>query len=359
MSRSCCRPTALFVVLSALHLMAAGPAAACWCRPAPGASVLWPEDGALDVASDTAIVMWRHHGAGDPSLISLSLTGPDGQELELEETRHSSYVWQCSGETVFFQPKQPLVEGSSYVLTSRAGDTPRTTKFGVSATPRKPSSDITPEVTYLSVAADASHKHCHDRTCVDLAEIRVDLGQVPETPVWLFVRSQAAPYQYNEWQFSPDFRMDVAEGEPDTRRTAQLSVHAPKDDPCVEIGVYGVDGRPLFEERRCHPDRCVVYGSRAGSPCDAPPQSQVDASRISTSSCDDPPHLRDSELLELMYPASEADAEPAQQITTQSNSCAVQPPSAASRGPWQLTLALCAWLFVRRRLTSRAHPPRA
>lgn len=344
------------LLLGVLQLVAASPVAACWCLPAGNATVKWPQDGALEVAPDTAIVAWRNYAGDGRTGLEVVLTGPDGEQLAIEEVRYAPEWWQCSGETVFFQPKEPLVEGSSYVASTHAGRDPKplhSVTFTVANKPWKPRAELDPEVTYLSLRADPSHRSCY-AGCLDMAEIRVDLGQVPETPVWLFVRSDATPYQNNIWEFGPELLLDVAEGEPDPRQVRQVSVHAPLDNPCVDIGIYGVDGKPLFEERRCQPDRCVVYGARFTNLCNHPPLSYVDASRISDRSCDDPPQLVESDKHEIIYPPIEAGAEQkSKRGLAKPNArlpdCSTLQPSAAATHVWPLVLALVAGLLLRRR----------
>jgi hypothetical protein len=211
----------------------------------------------------------------------------------------------------------------------------------------EPRAKIEPTVTYLSVRGDPEHEACY-AGCLDLAEIRVDLGRVPETPIWLFVRSQASPYQNNEWQFGPELRTDIAEGEPDNRREWQISVNAPNDNPCVDIGIYDIDGQALFEEQRCQPDRCAVYGARFTNLCNMPPRSLVDATRIAADSCDDPPHLEEGSKSELIYPAI---TPPKSARKERLPDCSALPPAAASSNTWaiiMLALAAC-WSVQRRR----------
>src|SRR5262245_42014775 len=130
--------------MSALQWMAAGSAAACWCRPSPSASPLWPPPDSSDISPDTAIVVWSHLGA-NTRRIDAALVGPDGEDVPLEETRHFDSWWQCSGETSFFQPKQRLEPGSSYTLTlftKGSSSTLRTTTFSVAAESTKPRAKI-------------------------------------------------------------------------------------------------------------------------------------------------------------------------------------------------------------------------
>jgi hypothetical protein len=147
---------------------------------------------------------------------------------------------------------------------------------------------------------------CADAQCSDVAEIRVDFGQPPERPLWLVVESSAPEHGVNDWAFWPAGWFEQSIGNPESRWVAQRSVALAPGDGCVDIAIYGVDGRVLREERRCSPDRCAVYGSRAFDDCGSPPWSGIDAARIPAQSCDDPPVLVSGSGVGIVYPEPEA-----------------------------------------------------
>ena len=54
-----------------------------------------------------------------------------------------------------------------------------------------------------------------------------------------------------------------------------------------DIDLFGVEGRALFHERRCAPDRCAISDLRASDTCGGPTHSALDVSRVPGGSCDD------------------------------------------------------------------------
>src|SRR5262245_37296345 len=113
----------LFVhtVVLVLGSLLGAPAAtyACSCPSGPGGSVLWPQDGASGVATDTPIVVARVYQAGNPEEIGISLEAVTGAKLELQEIRRVPPSWQGCGsaEWVFLRPARELDPGMSYTVS--------------------------------------------------------------------------------------------------------------------------------------------------------------------------------------------------------------------------------------------------
>ena len=65
------------------------------------------------------------------------------------------------------------------------------------------------------------------------------------------VESRAAKNNKNLWPFWPA-------GSPQVAAVAQPSVVLDPDDACIDVRIFGVEGRPLLDEHLCSPDRCAT-----------------------------------------------------------------------------------------------------
>jgi hypothetical protein len=239
----------------------------------------------------------------------VALFGSEGSNIALTEVRRLPPAWVgCGkGEHVFLRPEHDLAVGATFTLEVSAVADPEGqwgAKFTVGDERFAPQAPVDPQIDYLAVAAAP----CPGAQCSDVAEIRVDLAQPPERPLWLVVESSAPEHGVNDWAFWPAGWFEQAIGDPESRWLAQRSVALPPGDECLDIAIYGIDGRALLEERRCSPDRCAVYDSRTFDDCGSPPFSGLDAARIPAQSCDEPPVLISRSGIGIVYP--EADAEP-------------------------------------------------
>lgn len=288
-------------------LVAPHPSRACTCASGPAAAVRWPQDGATGVATDTPIVIWRYNFAASTDELGVSLTGSDGSQVALTEALRLLPAWVgCGkGEHVFLRPEHDLAAGATFTLEISALADPEGrwgATFTVGDERFGPQAPVDPQIDYLSVAAEP----CAGAQCSDLAEIRVEFGQPPEQPLWLVVESSAPEHGVNDWAFWPAAWFEQSLADPKSRWLAQRSVALPPGNECVDIRIYGVEGRALLDERRCQPDRCAVYESRGYSDCGDPPTSGIDASRIPAESCDDPPVLISRPGVGIVYPEPDA-----------------------------------------------------
>jgi hypothetical protein len=350
------RVVAGVLVSCALQLLASAPAHACICIDPP---LVWPKPDAV-VSSDTAIVVETLVFGRDASTLNVKLLDPEGAELALKIGQRMPKSYGCQREMTFLQPERELEPGLEYTvaITQMSGQKPQLTKF--SARSKAKRTEPAPEITYLAVT---KHPDCKDELsqCVDLAELRVEYPQALEEPAWLLVRSRAAIHELNRGEFSPDGWSMSPYGpaieEPE--RVAQLSVMVPPYDPCVDITIYGSDGRTMFEERRCEPDRCAVFLYRHSSTCGENLHSNIDASRVFPGSCDDPPVLEyDSD--DIVYPHfdvernEQQDAGPQVRLRTRrAPDCRALPLSAAETTAWPLTVVAAASLMLVRRRQRR------
>ena len=275
---------------AALALGLVGPATtlACECSRGPTGAVRWPIDGATDVATDTPIVVWRYYLDGRTEDVGVSLTSADGVAVELNEVLRLPPPWQgCGkGEQLFLRPAWALHSDTTYKLTISTGSTQsvaatftvgeRSFEHDVAVDP------VGPDVQYLIAYKDET---CVQAGCADVGELLIDLGGPPQRPLWLVVKSSADTNGTNDWVFWPDGWFEESIVEPESRHKTQLSLALPADDACVELQLYGVEGRSLYHERRCSPDLCAIVSSPGASSCGGPPFSGVDASRIAAESC--------------------------------------------------------------------------
>lgn len=198
----------------------------------------------------------------------------------------------------------------------------------------------------------------------------------------LFVQSDAARSRRNHWPFWPEDSPAAKVLEPETGHLAQRSVVLGSDE-CIDIQIIGVDGRPLYEDHRCNPDRCVVSGRAGASSCGDPPISGLDAQRIPTDSCDNPPVIAFADH-GAVYPQPEdmadggspadagsqraserdaADAMPPNDIAARphagenlrisSGGCSVPHPRSTSGFRLEVVLLAAWWSFMRRRRPRR------
>lgn len=352
------RVAAWAVVISTLQLMASAPARACLCLDPP---LVWPKADSV-VSSDTAIVVETQIYGLDSSNMNVKLLDPDGTALALKIVERLPRAYGCHFEQTFLKPERELEPGLEYTveITQVAGEKPSLTKFSARAKTERSEPAAAPEITYLAVT---KHPDCKDELsqCVDLAELRVEYAQAFEEPAWLVVRSQASRFELNRWEFSANSwsQPPIGPAIDEPERVAQLSVMLPADDPCVEISIYGIDGRTLFEETRCRPDRCAVFLYRQTSTCGETPHSNIDVSRVSTASCDDPPVL-DYDDAGIDYPHfdvehnEEQDAGPQVRLRTRrAPDCQALPLWAARSLAWPLTLVASAGLLLLRRRRPR------
>jgi hypothetical protein len=248
--------------------------------------VRWPLNGATEVATDTPIVISRYYIGGDLDEITFELTDEEGDAIALEETHRIEPPWEGCGESqyLFLRPTVPLTAGATYTLTIAAAADPQGawgSTFTVGEQPFEPEPPIDLQPIYLSVDAVMA---CEDEGCRH-GEILVDLGDVPTRPRWLVVKSGAAENNVNQWEFWPSELFDGM-GVPEGASRVQLSVVLPADDPCIDIELFGVEGRSLFHERRCTADRCALSDVLGIDDCGGPTRSTLDVSAVPEGSCD-------------------------------------------------------------------------
>ena len=361
-SRECSRRVAAWVVaLGVLQLMASAPVHACTCIDLPG--ILWPLADS-SVSADTAIVAKVPARGG----YEVVLRAHDGTEIALEQVERLPQTFQCDEDIVFLKPNPELRPGMNYeVGVKLVPSDAQLVKFATREKSPRPKAAATPEVTYLLVG---QHPDCGPGQCNEIAEVRVELAHVLHEQTWLQIRSGATRSQVNRWMFSPhwlrapdDIAFPNVERE-DPERVARLSVALPADDPCLDIALYGIDGLPLYEERRCEPDRCAVNKQRWSSTCGEPPSPGLEPLKLSPTSCDDPPVLDDPPF---EYPAFDAGTPEADDNNDDKEvrlrkklapDCHAAPPSAtAARSPLAL-LAFASLLLLRRRRRAQNAPAR-
>jgi uncharacterized protein (TIGR03382 family) len=279
-------------------------ARACTC-PSKWGEVVWPLDGATDVARDTPLVIAHYDFSGEPSSFDYSLVSADGREIALSERQRLPAAFDGCGPdaTLFLRPSELLDEGSVYTLslTGFAPEAPRdppavTFTVGAGTFTSEPLQNV--EVEYLHVEGTTE---CYSASC-GIAELWVDLGASIQQPRWLEVETAARLHGKNALRFFPvEWPATASRFD----RQLQLSVELPAGDRCVQIRLYGLDGALLLDERRCEPDRCARSDLRSGSSCGEPRGSALDPARIPDSSCDNPPIIGWADGVGPVYPEPE------------------------------------------------------
>lgn len=142
-----------------------------------------------------------------------------------------------------------------------------------------------PEWTYLHVG---SATECSTEWTCNIAELRVELDEPTQEPLWLIVESNAADDNKTVFMFTPDAWFESSE--PSLYDTvARVSVVLPEADRCVRVALYDADGTSILDEELCEPDLCAIYGIVGVSTCGEPPSSGLDVTRLmNATSCDDP-----------------------------------------------------------------------
>lgn len=282
---------------AALILIVPRPAAACDCSC--GVAVLrWPRDGATGVSTDTPVVV-ELLDCGSPDMhIEFALSTADGTKVALKETlRLPPPARLCEGETLFLRPEAALDPDATYVF-SQVGywnpDADFGATFKTGHTTFVPEPPVDPDITYFR-ATFASF--CTAPFCSGLADPSIDLRRPPMRPRWATVTSDAPELGSNRFTFFP-----VTRPGPEPVHAWQIPVALPPGDDCIDVRVYGVEGRALFTESLCRPDACAVIGLLGVNDCDDVPSTRVDPTRLPPGSCDDPPVLDHEPGVGLVYP---------------------------------------------------------
>lgn len=245
---------------------------------------MWPLPGATEVPTDTPLVVSRYNLAGSTERIGFRLIDADGAEVSLTEVNRlaPAYVGCGASETLFLRPARSLRAHAQYTL-ALADDMDPAQASGTIFTTSDVSfrAEASPPTTfdYLLVTEPS----CDDASCFELAEARVDLGEAPREPRWLVVESAALEHGHNAHVFG------VQGGE--TPAETQLSVAVLSDDHCIDARLYGVDGKLLWEQRRCQPDRCAHTDATTFNSCGGPPLSGLRATDVPPQSCNAPPTI--------------------------------------------------------------------
>jgi hypothetical protein len=203
---------------------------------------------------------------------------------------------------VFYRPAHELKPGAKYTLTIASGQNGPVTRnsFTVGDSLAKSEAAVDPEITYLKVFTNPA---CVGEQCFDFAKLRITLGRAPSQPLWLRLQGSYAMGNTNAWTFYPTGWSVQSDQQPELLSEIQLSVPLASDDDCVDMQIYGVEGRALFEARRCEPERCAVYTMVAGrNSGGGPGGTPVDVEQVKDGSCDDPPVLDDG-LGDARYPS--------------------------------------------------------
>jgi hypothetical protein len=294
---------AFAVVVTCYFGTAHAVALACSCPSGPGAGISWPEDAATDVAMDTPIVVGLYDYNGNPGDMSIHLTDAAGSEVALDQTRRVPQSWNGCGaaEMVFLKPTRMLEAGMTYTVSvsfARETELRKLSTFSVGEDVFVPEKPLDAELTYLKAYTKAS---CVEDGCDAIAEVRVALDKTPENLLWLVIRSAAQRSGQNHWPFRPDgSRRDFIDGDEGVQ-TVQRSVLLPNDDDCIDVRIYGREGRALFDQRRCKPDRCASTDSFGLSTCGDPPFTSIDASLVPADSCESAtvPHFLQGLIVDL------------------------------------------------------------
>jgi len=323
---------------------------ACTCSGSTGGYLSWPLGDADDVPLDTPVVITRYDLVnGDPESVDFALVDEAGEEIELREVSRlpqlDRYCW--AREIVFMRPAEPLEPGTTY--TVRVGRPPH--ESFTTGAESFVAQQLEPTLEYLyvgsprgsvGVSPSGGSLDCDKGQC-NLAEVRLHFDGPTQRPVWIAVRSQAHADQENRKRFWPE----RAEPEAGVNRFAvQLSVALAEDSRCVEIAVIGVDGEPLFQDERCEPDECVIWGSRGFSTCGSPAFSSLDVTRVAGTSCEAPLRLRQAEDGGPVYPDGTN-----YHASKTSTSCSASPAARSRRG--LATLGILLALYSLRRLAPR------
>jgi hypothetical protein len=247
------------------------------------------------VAVDSPIVVTLVDYKGNPADMRIHLSATNGDEIALNETQRVPPSWNGCGaaELAFVRPEQKLEPGMTYaVAVTFAGETQlrQVSTFTVGTRTFAPEPAIAAHIDYLKAYAAPA---CAAEGCKNIAEVRVALDQAPDNLLWLVIQSSADKNAQNHWPFRPDgSRPDVIDGD-EGIQTVQRSVMLPADDDCVDIRIYGREGRALLDERRCAPDRCATIDGSAASTCGDPPSAALDLSVVPEDSCQGPslPHF--------------------------------------------------------------------
>jgi hypothetical protein len=299
-STKCFEAFAAGLCIAIAVLSAPARSSACSC-PSSAAAAVWPEDGAAGVPLDTPLVVWRYNQEGPTDLLRYSLTREDGDEVPLTITEILPPAFDGCGvgamETLFLRAARSLDPGATYVLHS-GGGAGSDASFTTGNAAFTAEADVEADLQYLL----ARPADCSGPDCVSLAEARIDLGARPEAPRWLVIESAATRHNRNAFTFWPE--------ETQIGSSWQLSVALPPDDDCIDVRVYGLEGTPLFEQRRCEPDRCMLYEIQRGSDCGGPPFAGVDAAGVPHGSCDDPPDLGSTPGDDVVSPDDRTPREP-------------------------------------------------
>jgi hypothetical protein len=314
-------------------------ASACTC-PSSGAAVAWPVKDAVDVPLDTPIVVRRYNLSGPTDDLGYALIDAEGKEVPLVEAHRLPPAFEGCGqeEIVFMRPENPLDPHATYRMTIDS-DVDSEQQFGstfkTGEMEFEPEAEIDAELRYLRVTQES--KDCPVGQCLSLAEAYVDLGDRPKVPRWFRVESGGVDAGRNAFTFWPqDSR---------TGSSWELSVLLQDDDPCIDVDVYGVEGVPLFHERRCEPDRCARYSRWGQSTCGNPPSSGVDATRIHEGTCSDPPVLGFKVGTGVVYPKASLTPKDS---TARSSGCSA---TSTTAGAWWVPFS--AALLLRRARKAR------
>ena len=263
------------------------------CAGGSAGFVIWPRADASDVPIDTPIVVAAYQTDVNTKPIETTLAASDGSPVALVEVKQLPPPWLGCGaaETVFLRPEQPLRSGETYTLSVAVGDKGPVNRsmFQVGAKTHVAEAELRPDITYLKVF---TRPECVREACDDFANLRVDLGQAPPRPLWLRVKGSHAPPNTHGWTFYPMGWSVQGDQFPELLSAIQLSVPLAAADSCVDMQIYGVEGRALLEERLCEPDRCAVYSILAGTnTAGVPGGSPLDVRDVPDGSCADPPVL--------------------------------------------------------------------
>lgn len=273
-------------VVAAIQLgaaIAAAPVRACSCAAIDGV-MRWPLWDAIDVPIDTPIVAELQNALGDPSSVPVRLEDAGGAVIELIETRRIEQQSEPScwaHETVFFRPAYDLAAGAEYRLFVGNGEG---RAFTTGSRRYEPTEHAEPSIRYMHVGAPGSCAEMAEGC--ELAMLGITLDEPVADGVWLVMRSAAADDHENIWLFRS------AQGSNEKLATV-LSVALPTGDPCLELGLYGVDGSIILERKLCTPDSCVRYGVRTNSSCDDPESAALDIARVPLGHCDAPLEIED------------------------------------------------------------------
>lgn len=185
---------------------------------------------------------------------------------------------------MFLRPAKELQAGSGFNLRIRSSDADEKVAATFTAGDRRfePEAQLEPKIDYLAVR-DAT---CKSAECIGLAELRVSIGSSPPRPLFLRLESGADDDGANDWVFWPDGWFKDSIAEPESRWTTQRPVLLAPNDDCVDISVYGVEGRPLYHQSHCEPNRCAVSDGEAPNTCGGPPSSGIEVTQMPEGNCE-------------------------------------------------------------------------